>query len=136
MASFAVPEPSRFAATVLVEALKEQGISAALAAPTDHLDFKALAKNYTAENMVAEHISPPLKEEVKITLKVSQNVHASSMPYLLERWSLTKTRTLIRRASMSSMNFFVRRVWTSAAQRKVTVPVAMPIFRRTSWFIT
>jgi len=83
MASFAVPEPSRFAATVLVEALKDQGISAALAAPTDQLDFKALAKNYTAENLVAEHISPPLKEEVKITLKVSQNVHASSMPYLL-----------------------------------------------------
>ena len=83
MASFAVPEPSRFAATVLMEALKAQGISAALAAPTDQLDFKALAKNYTAENMVAEHISPPLKEEVKITLKVSQNVHASSMPFLL-----------------------------------------------------
>jgi PBP4 family serine-type D-alanyl-D-alanine carboxypeptidase len=83
MASFAVPEPSRFAATVLMEALKERGISAALAAPTDQLDFKAQAKNYTAENVVAEHISPPLKEEVKITLKVSQNVHASSMPFLL-----------------------------------------------------
>jgi len=83
MASFAVAQPSRFAATVLVEALKAQGISAALSAPTDQLDFKALAKNYTAENMVAEHISPPLKEDVKITLKVSQNLHASSMPYLL-----------------------------------------------------
>jgi dihydroorotase/N-acyl-D-amino-acid deacylase len=83
MASFAVPQPSRFAATVFMEGLKEQGISAALAAPTEQLDFKALSKNYTAENMVAEHISPPLKEEVKITLKVSQNVHASSMPYLL-----------------------------------------------------
>ncbi len=83
MASFAVPEPSRFAATVLMEALKDQGISARLAAPTEQLDFKALAKSYTAENVIAEHISPPLKEEVKITLKVSQNAHASSMPYLL-----------------------------------------------------
>ena len=83
MAAYPVPQPSRFAATVLVETLKEQGISAALAAPTDHFDFKALAKNYTAENVVAEHVSPPLKEEVKITLKVSQNAHASSMPYLL-----------------------------------------------------
>src|SRR3984893_10453820 len=83
MASFVVPEPSRFAATVLREALKDQGISAALAAPAEQLDFKALAKNYTPENVVAEHVSPPLKEEVKITLKVSQNVHASSMPYLL-----------------------------------------------------
>jgi N-acyl-D-amino-acid deacylase len=83
MAAYPVPQPSRFGATVLVEALKEQGVSAALAAPTDQLDFKALAKNYAAENVVAEHVSPPLKEEVKITLKVSQNAHASSMPYLL-----------------------------------------------------
>jgi len=83
MAVYPVPQPTRFAATVLVEALKEQGIFAALAAPTDQFDFKALAKNYTAENVVAEHVSPPLKEEVKITLKVSQNAHASSMPYLL-----------------------------------------------------
>ena len=43
-------------------------------------DFKALTSNYTPENMVAEHVSPALKEDVKITLKVSQNLHASSMP--------------------------------------------------------
>jgi N-acyl-D-amino-acid deacylase len=84
MASFAVPEPSRYAATVLMEALKAQGISSSgIAAPAEQIDFKALAKNYTSENVVAEHVSPPLKEEVKITLKVSQNLHASSMPYLL-----------------------------------------------------
>ena len=83
MASYPVPEPSRFAATILMEALKEQGISSALAAPGDQMDFKRLAVNYKSENVVAEHVSPPLKEEVKITLKVSQNLHASSMPYLL-----------------------------------------------------
>src|SRR5260370_5120486 len=33
--------------------------------------------------MVAESVSPRLKEEVKVTLKVSQNLHASSMPFLL-----------------------------------------------------
>jgi N-acyl-D-amino-acid deacylase len=83
MASYAVPEPSRFTATILLEALKEQGITGTLAAPADQIDFKTLASNYKAENLVAEHVSPPLKEEVKITLKVSQNLHASSMPYLL-----------------------------------------------------
>jgi N-acyl-D-amino-acid deacylase len=83
MAAFPVAQPSRFAATVLGEALKDQGISASLAGPADQHDFKTLAKNYTPENVVAEHVSPPLKEEVKITLKVSQNAHASSMPYLL-----------------------------------------------------
>jgi D-alanyl-D-alanine carboxypeptidase/D-alanyl-D-alanine-endopeptidase (penicillin-binding protein 4) len=33
--------------------------------------------------VVAEHISPPLREEVKVTLKVSQNLHASMTPLLL-----------------------------------------------------
>ena len=83
MASYPVPEPSRFAATILLEALKEQGVTGTLAAPADQIDFKTLASNYKPENLVAEHVSPPLKEEVKITLKVSQNLHASSMPYLL-----------------------------------------------------
>jgi len=83
MESYPVPEPSRFAATVLTEALKEQGVACSLAAPADAIDFKVLAANYTPENVVAEHISPPFKEEVKVTLKVSQNLHASTMPYIL-----------------------------------------------------
>jgi D-alanyl-D-alanine carboxypeptidase/D-alanyl-D-alanine-endopeptidase (penicillin-binding protein 4) len=83
MESYAVPEPSRFAATVLMEALKEQGIRLGPAAVSEQIDFKSLAANYTAEKVVAEHVSPPLKEEVKITLKVSQNLHASSTPFLL-----------------------------------------------------
>jgi len=33
--------------------------------------------------LVAEHVSPPFKEEVKLTLKVSQNLHAATTPYLL-----------------------------------------------------
>jgi len=83
MSSYPVPEPSRFAMTVLMEALKAEGVSGALSSPTEQIDFKALLRNYNDENMVAEHVSPPLKEEVKVTLKVSQNLHASSLPYLL-----------------------------------------------------
>lgn len=83
MAAYPVPEPSRFAATVLMEALKEKGVSCAIAAPGDKIDFKLLASNYKQENVVAEHVSPPLKEDVKITLKVSQNLHASMTPFVL-----------------------------------------------------
>jgi D-alanyl-D-alanine carboxypeptidase/D-alanyl-D-alanine-endopeptidase (penicillin-binding protein 4) len=83
MASYAVPEPSRFAATLLMEALRDLGIPCALAAPAQTIDFKALAPRYTADNLVAEHVSPPFREEVKVTLKVSQNLHASSMPFLM-----------------------------------------------------
>jgi len=83
MSAYPVPEPSRFAATVLMEALKEQGVSAKIAAPRETVDFKKLAASYTPENLIAEHTSPPFTEEVKVTLKVSQNLHASTMPYLV-----------------------------------------------------
>src|SRR5205814_7394414 len=55
MSSYPVPEPSRFAMTVLMEALKAEGVSAALPSPAEQIDFKALAAKYTAETMVAEH---------------------------------------------------------------------------------
>ncbi len=83
MAAYAVPEPSRFAATVLAEALKQKGVEVAVLPKGSAPDFKALAAHYTPENLLAEHVSPPLKEDVKITLKVSQNLHASTGPYLL-----------------------------------------------------
>ncbi|HTS12786.1 MAG TPA: D-alanyl-D-alanine carboxypeptidase/D-alanyl-D-alanine-endopeptidase [Candidatus Limnocylindrales bacterium] len=83
MAAYAVPEPSRFAATTLMEALKAEGVTSKLASPGDSIDFKGMAANYKQENVVAEHVSPPLREDVKITLKVSQNLHASTMPFIL-----------------------------------------------------
>ena len=83
MASYGVPEPSRFAGTVLMEALKENGVASVFASTGDKPDFKALAASYKPENLVAEHVSPPLTEEVKVTLKVSQNLHASITPFVL-----------------------------------------------------
>ncbi len=83
MASYAAPEPSRYAATLLMEALKEKGVRCEITRPGDKTDFKLLVSNYQPENVVAEHVSPKLKEEVKITLKVSQNLHASMTPFLL-----------------------------------------------------
>ena len=83
MAAYPVPEPSRYAAVLLVEALKEKGVRCEIAAPGEKTDFKLLASSYKNENVVAEHVSPPLKEEVKITLKVSQNLHASMTPFVL-----------------------------------------------------
>ena len=83
MASYAVPEPSRFASLVLAEALNDKGVRVTAIAPATPADFKALSANYKPENLVAEHISSPLKEDVKITLKLSQNLHASMGPFLL-----------------------------------------------------
>ena len=83
MAAYPVPEPSRYAATVLMEALREKGVRCAIAGPGDRTDFKMLSANYKQDKLVAEHVSPPLREEVKITLKVSQNLHASMTPFVL-----------------------------------------------------
>ena len=83
MASYAVPEPSRFASVVLAEALNAKGVRVTVVAAGNPPDFKALAANYKPENLIAEHVSPPLKEDVKITLKLSQNLHASMGPFLL-----------------------------------------------------
>jgi len=81
--SYAVPEPSRFAQTVFVEALREKGVAVEVEPVGQQHDFKALKASYTPEQLVAEHVSPPLKEEVKVTLKVSQNLHASMTPLIL-----------------------------------------------------
>jgi PBP4 family serine-type D-alanyl-D-alanine carboxypeptidase len=81
--SYAVPEPSRFAETVFIEALREKGIAVEIEAPGQQPDFKTLKAAYVPEQLVAEHVSPPFKEEVKVTLKVSQNLHASMTPLIV-----------------------------------------------------
>ncbi len=80
---YAVPQPGRFAQVTLAEALHEKGITATIPAPAETVDFKALSSSYKPENVVADHVSPPLSEETKVTLKVSQNLHASMMPFIL-----------------------------------------------------
>ena len=82
MFSYAVPDPVRYAEFVLTEALREQGVLVNARLKEDHPQLKLLSAMYKTENEVAEHTSPPMTEEIKIILKVSQNLHASMMPYL------------------------------------------------------
>jgi PBP4 family serine-type D-alanyl-D-alanine carboxypeptidase len=82
-AAIAVPSPTTFAQTVFAEALSAAGVSVKSPKHAAAPDFPALARLYTPENQVAEHISLPLSEEIKVTLKVSQNLHAGMGPYLL-----------------------------------------------------
>ena len=83
MYPYPVPEPSRLAAITLVEALRKRGVAVAQTGPAAHVDFKHLSALYDDAHLLAEHISPPLSEEVRITLKVSQNLHASMTPFTL-----------------------------------------------------
>ena len=81
--AYAVPQPTRFAEVVFTEALRRAGVAAEVTLTPEARDFKIVSAAYTPENLVAEHASLPLAEEVKVTLKVSQNLHASMTPYLL-----------------------------------------------------
>jgi D-alanyl-D-alanine carboxypeptidase/D-alanyl-D-alanine-endopeptidase (penicillin-binding protein 4) len=82
-AAFAVPSPTAFAQTVLAEALSAAGVSIKPPKHSAAPDFPALVRLYTPQNQIAEHVSLPLAEEIKVTLKVSQNLHAGMGPYLL-----------------------------------------------------
>jgi N-acyl-D-amino-acid deacylase len=81
--AFAVPSPTNFAETVFREALSAAGISIKSPKHPAPRDFPSWAHFYASEYRLAEHVSLPLAEEVKVTLKVSQNLHAGMGPYLL-----------------------------------------------------
>lgn len=76
LARFAVESPSRFARTLLVEALAAKGvvIEGALFGPS----VTPVATSADAK-VVFEHVSPPLTEIAKVVLKVSQNLHAEML---------------------------------------------------------
>ncbi|MDQ2818541.1 MAG: D-alanyl-D-alanine carboxypeptidase/D-alanyl-D-alanine-endopeptidase [Candidatus Eremiobacteraeota bacterium] len=81
--AYAAPEPKRFAEVALAQTLREAGVAAEPSAADAAPDMALLAHSYTLENLVAQHRSPPYAQEVKITLKVSQNLHASTTPFIL-----------------------------------------------------
>jgi D-alanyl-D-alanine carboxypeptidase/D-alanyl-D-alanine-endopeptidase (penicillin-binding protein 4) len=78
-----VPSPTRFATTVLREALRAADVTLAPTQLNAQFNHDSLKHFYNQENLVAEHISTVLSEELKVTLKLSQNLHADIGQYLL-----------------------------------------------------
>lgn len=81
--AFAVPSPTTFAASLLSEELVASGVQLKKVRATRLPNFAVYSRMYVPENLVAEHVSAPLSEEIKVTLKVSQNLHAGMGPFLL-----------------------------------------------------
>lgn len=79
--AYDVPSPQRFAQDGLTVALRQAGV-AVEAAPTDSAAGGTTDTSRRDADVIALHTSPPLREDVKITLKVSDNLHADTMPYL------------------------------------------------------
>jgi PBP4 family serine-type D-alanyl-D-alanine carboxypeptidase len=79
---YRVPEPQRFAQAAFTAALQDAGITLHAPAGVAAFSHDAFAPFYVPANLVAQHQSPPLSEDVYVTLKVSDNLHAGLMPYL------------------------------------------------------
>ncbi len=78
-----VTEPLRFARGLFIESLRREGVAvkaSTLNRPTATLpDSDA----YAGLTVVARHESPPLSELLKVILKVSHNLYASTLPLLM-----------------------------------------------------
>ncbi len=81
-AAYKVQDPVLFATEGFREALRWANI-ALEDSPAASTPASVPPADPTMRTMLVEHVSPPFKEEVKLTLKVSQNLHAATTPYLL-----------------------------------------------------
>jgi len=79
-----VDEPGSFARALLIEALRRRGVRV-LASPLGYNETGSLAARTEVAKLpkVAEYTSPPFSEYMRIILKVSHNLHASTLPLLL-----------------------------------------------------
>lgn len=113
--TFRIEDPAAFARIAFIEALERAGVtvktSSALTNPTGALPA---ADSYAPESRVAEFISPPYSEYVKLILKVSLNLGAnlSLMLFGLARGQRTiadalavERQTLVRRMGIKGDAF-------------------------------
>lgn len=80
---YPVDDPAGFVRALFIEALRHEGVNvkaSPLQAPQGTLPEKG---NATGLTQVAIHRSLPLSEALKVTLKVSHNLYASTLPLLL-----------------------------------------------------
>jgi D-alanyl-D-alanine carboxypeptidase/D-alanyl-D-alanine-endopeptidase (penicillin-binding protein 4) len=80
--AYDVPSPRRFAEVALTDELQKVGVKIDQTDVDQRPDHAQLAQFYTGANVIASHLSPPLSQDIKVTLKVSDNLHADTMPYL------------------------------------------------------
>ena len=80
--SYSIDEPAWFARALFIEALRREGIRVqANAARAARIEYPK--DGYANLKKVAEYTSPPLIEALKVTLKVSHNLYAGTLPCLL-----------------------------------------------------
>ncbi len=81
---YEVDDPAAFARCLLIEALRRRGVRV-VASPLGSNSTSALPPREQVAHLpkVAEYTSPPFSEYLRVILKVSHNLHASTLPLLL-----------------------------------------------------
>ncbi|HYL99141.1 MAG TPA: D-alanyl-D-alanine carboxypeptidase/D-alanyl-D-alanine-endopeptidase [Blastocatellia bacterium] len=79
-----VDDPAEFARTLLIERLRAHGV-VVKRSPFSPMDKESLPapSEYSKLTVVAQHISPPFSEAIKVILKVSHNLGASLLPLIV-----------------------------------------------------
>lgn len=80
---YPVDEPMMFARTLFIEALRRNGVKPNAAVLRQGLTVLPTKEAYANLTKVASFTSPPFQEAVAVTLKVSHNLYASTMPCLV-----------------------------------------------------
>jgi len=82
--AYEVSEPADYARALLIESLRRRGV-AVQASPLGHNEPVGLPPREAVATLpkLAQYTSPPLREYLKVILKVSHNLHASTLPLLL-----------------------------------------------------
>ena len=78
-----VDEPALFARALFIEALRRNGVKANAAIARPGTIFPPDVHAYATMPKVATFTSPPFKDAIAVTLKVSHNLYASTMPCLV-----------------------------------------------------
>jgi serine-type D-Ala-D-Ala carboxypeptidase/endopeptidase (penicillin-binding protein 4) len=79
---FPIDDPAGFARALFIEALRREGVEV-LASPLQAPRGELPPRGSPELERVAEFESPPLSEAIKVTLKVSHNLYASTLPLLV-----------------------------------------------------
>lgn len=102
--AYDVASPRRFAEMAFTQTLAQAGIAVRQSRVSPSVEPGEFDADYARRNVVATHVSPPLSEDVKVTLKVSDNLHADTMPYLWAQGDLTaafaRERAFLLRAGL------------------------------------
>ncbi|MDR3636148.1 MAG: D-alanyl-D-alanine carboxypeptidase/D-alanyl-D-alanine-endopeptidase [Isosphaeraceae bacterium] len=81
---YEVEEPAAFARTVFIARLRKHGVHVrAIAIGDNAADSLPLRDEVAKLPKVAEYVSPPFREYARVILKVSHNLHASTLPLLI-----------------------------------------------------